>query len=99
MKNNKSKVVFQFDNDIELLYDSNDKITKMDILHLNNNKIEKIKEKNISSYISLLKSNNKPKSIIKKYNKSEILINENFVMDFIDSSDLEYSPDDDEENR
>ena len=99
LKNNKSKVVFQFDNDIELLYDSNDKITKMDILHLNNNKIEKIKEKNISSYISLLKSNNKPKSIIKKYNKSEILINENFVMDFIDSSDLEYSPDDDEENR
>ena len=48
--------------------------------------------------MSLLKSNKKPKSIIKKDNKSHILINENFVMDFTDSSDLEYSPDEDEDN-
>ncbi len=98
LKNNNSKVVFQIDNNIELLYNSNDEITKIDILHLNNKKKEKITEKDISSYMSLLKSNKKPKSIIKKDNKSHILINENFVMDFTDSSDLEYSPDEDEDN-
>ena len=98
LKNNNSKVVFQIDNNVELLYNSNDEITKIDILHLNNKKIEKKKEKNISSYISLLKSNKEPKSIIKKDDKNNILINENFVMDFTDSSDLEYSPDEDEEN-
>ena len=98
LKNNNSKVVFQIDNNVELLYNSNDEITKIDILHLNNKKIEKKKEKNISSYMSLLKSNKKPKSIIKKDDKNNILINENFVMDFTDSSDLEYSPDEDEEN-
>ena len=48
--------------------------------------------------MSLLKSNKKPKSRIKKDDKNNILINENFVMDFTDSSDLEYSPDEDEEN-
>ena len=96
-QNKNNKIIFDEEQNIKMLYKEDDEISKIDIIHLKNKKKEKLKERNINIYFSLLKSYNKPKPIIKPFKKNEILIDDNFIMNYSSSSDLEYSSDDEEQ--
>ncbi len=96
-QNKNNKIIFDEEQNIKMIYKEDDEISKIDIIHLKNKKKEKLKERNINIYFSLLKSYNKPKPIIKPFKKNEILIDNNFIMDYSSSSDLEYSSDDEEQ--
>ena len=54
------------------------------MINWNNNIKQKFKERNLSNYKQILQSKKKPKSILKKFNKDEILIDKDYVLDIDD---------------
>ena len=80
-KNEKKNVKFEIKYNVEMLYKENDKITNMEIINWENNNKEKFIPKDLSNYKNILQSHNKVKPIIKEFNKNEILIDPNYVLD------------------
>ncbi len=80
-KNEKKNVKFEIKYNVEMLYKENDKITNMEIINWEKNNKEKFIPKDLSNYKNILQSHNKVKPIIKEFNKNEILINPNYILD------------------
>jgi hypothetical protein len=80
----KKNVKIEIINNVELLYNEKDKVTNLEVINWNNNIKQKFKERNLSNYKQILQSKKKPKSILKKFNKDEILIDKDYVLDIDD---------------
>ena len=83
-KMNKLKnVKFETNKNVNLIYNEDDNITKMNIYDCEKNKKKELIPKDFSFYKNnILQNSNKPKSILKEFNKNEILIDNNFVFDY-----------------
>ena len=80
MQKNKSKhIEINTDLNIQINYNENEMITKLNILNPKTNKITEFKERDIKEYEKLLKNNTKPKSILIPFNKENILIDDNYI--------------------
>ena len=83
-KMNKLKnVKFEMNKNVNLIYNEDDNITKMNIYDCETNTKKELIPKDFSFYkYNILQNANKPKSILKEFNKNEILIDNNFVFDY-----------------
>ena len=83
-KMNKLKnVKFETNKNVNLIYNEDDNITKMNIYDCETNTKKELIPKDFSFYkYNILQNANKPKSILKEFNKNEILIDNNFVFDY-----------------
>ena len=80
MQKNKSKhIEINTDLNIQINYNENEKITKLNILNPKTKKITEFKERDIKEYEKILKNNIKPKSILIPFKKENILIDENYI--------------------
>jgi hypothetical protein len=71
-------------NNVEILYNEKDKVTNLEVIDWNNNIKKKFKERDLSNYKEILQNKKKQKSILKNYNKDEILIDKDYVLDIDD---------------
>ena len=78
-KNKPKHITINKDLNIEINYNEEEEITKLNIFNPKKNKISSFKEKDIKEYEKLLKSNKQPKSILIPFNKENILIDENYI--------------------
>ena len=81
--NKLKNVKFETNKNVNLIYNEDDNITKMNIYDCETNTKKELIPKDFSFYkYNILQNANKPKSILKEFNKNEILIDNNFVFDY-----------------